>query len=135
MKRMKQILFALVIATIPSAGQAFRSTNGFSVESVGGAAFEVSDWQDMRADAVWCAAANYARRVQKTEWKTDLYVVRSIAPSTTTNNGFSVRFSADPAALGVSHTGPGSSMGQFLVGDRMSIQQANSLCAPVCLIP
>ena len=128
MKQMKKILSALVIAAIPNLGHTFKSTNGLFVESVGGVVFEVSDWEDLRASAVWCAAANYAIRAQKAGWQTDLYVVRSIAPSTTTNDGFSVRFSTDPAASGVSPTGSGSSMGEFLVGDHMSIQRATSFC-------
>lgn len=135
MKRMKQILLALVIAAIPQTGHTFRSTNGFTVAPVGGVVFEVSDWEDTRATAFWCAAANYARRAQKAGWNTDLYIVRGMAPSTTSNGGFSVRFSTNPAASGVSPAGPGSSMGQFLIGDNMSIQQANSYCAPICLIP
>jgi hypothetical protein len=128
MKHMKQILSVFVIAAIPNMGHTFKSTNGLFVESVGGVVFEVSDWEDLRASAIWCAAANYAIRAQKAGWQTDLYIVRSIAPSTTSNNGFSVRFSTDPAASGVSSAGPGSSMGEFLVGDHMPIQQANALC-------
>lgn len=127
MKRMKHLILALTIAAIPQTGHTFAATNGMTVEPVGGAVFEVSDGRGAPPPAYWCAAANYARRTLKASWQTKLYIVRTMGPSETTNFGSAVHFSADPAASGVSPA-KGSSLGSYLVGENLSVQQANSYC-------
>jgi len=128
MKCVTQIVLALTIVTIPQFGHAFAAANGLTVDRVNDAVFEVNDWRGARAPAYWCAAANYAKRQLKAGWKDRLFVTRTMGRSETSNRGNAVQFTIDPAAAGVTAAGPGSSMESFVVGDNMTLQQANSYC-------
>jgi hypothetical protein len=128
MKCVTQIVLALSLVVIPQSGSAFTAANGLVVAPVNGAVFEVSDWRGARAPAYWCAAANYAKRQLKAGWKDRLFIARTIGHSVTSNRGSAVQFTIDPGAAGVTAAGSGSSMESFVVGDNMTLQQANTYC-------
>ncbi|MBL4769023.1 MAG: hypothetical protein JKY94_15150 [Rhodobacteraceae bacterium] len=128
MNRVKQFILVLTIAVTPQTGHAFAATNGLRVNPVNSVVFEVNDWRGARAPAYWCAAANYAKRELKAGWKVKLFIVRTMGPSTTSDRGSAVHYTIDPGAAGVTAAGPSSSMEQFLVGDNMTLQQANTYC-------
>lgn len=128
MKYVTQIVLALSIGAIPQTGHAFAATNGLSVDPVNSAVFEVNDSKGAPAPAFWCAAANYAKRELKADWKDTLYVARTMGHSTVSSRGNAVQFTIDPAAAGVTAAGQGNSMETFVVGDNMTLQQANSYC-------
>ncbi|MBV1896572.1 MAG: hypothetical protein KUG70_08950 [Rhodobacteraceae bacterium] len=128
MKCISQIILALSIAAVPQTGHAFAAANGLTVEPVNSAVFEVNDSKGARAPAYWCAAANYAMRELKAGWKDKLYVARTMGHSAVSDRGNAVQFTVDPAAAGVTAAGSGSSMESFVVGDNMTLQQANTYC-------
>lgn len=128
MKYVTQIVLALTIVAIPQSGHAFAAANGLTVAPVNGAVFEVNDWKGARAPAYWCAAANYAKRELKAGWRDRLFIAKTMGHSVTSNRGNAVQFTIDPAAAGVTAAGSGSSMESFVVGDNMTLQQANSYC-------
>lgn len=128
MKYVTQLVLGLTIMAIPQFGHAFAASNGLTVAPVNGAVFEVNDWRGARAPAYWCAAANYAKRQLKAGWKVQLYIAHSMGPSVTSDRGNAVQFTIDPAAAGVTAAGSGSSMESFVVGDNMTLQQANTYC-------
>lgn len=127
MKRIVHFIVALTMVAIPHTGHTFAATNGLSVNPVNGAVFEVNDGRGARAPAFWCAAANYARRSLKVDWQTELYIVRTMGPSTTSNRGAAVHYSIDPGAVGVTPAAS-SSMNSYVVGDHMTVQRANTYC-------
>lgn len=128
MKHVMQFILALSIIAIPQSGHAFAATNGLSVEPVNDAVFEVNDWRGSPASAFWCAAANYARRELKADWKRRVFIARTMGPSVTSNRGSAVHFTIDQDAAGVATAGAGRSLGSFVVGDNMTVQQANGYC-------
>lgn len=76
MKR-KTLLSAVIIGAlvIPAVASAFRADNRTRVVPAPGGNFEVSENSRFGVPGQWCAAADYARRVAKADWRQRLFVV------------------------------------------------------------
>lgn len=112
---------------VPVPAFAFSSINGTRVNPVNANVFEVVPKNSGQGTAIWCAAADYARRKLKLDWQADIYVARGLGQSETTKRRSAVQFTANPGAVGITPT-TSFRINNFKVGDHMSVSQANSYC-------
>jgi len=121
-------LMALLATIAPQTADAFNGKFGVRVAPVNDVIFEVVPRSSGSGPIFWCGAADYARRVLGAGWKTKIYIARGRGQSVTTNRRSAVQFTLDPAAAGITPTGPSISLNALAVGDNMSVQQANQYC-------
>lgn len=119
-------VFSATLVALPA--DAFTARNGARVNPVNSAVFEVVPSGSSAGQSIWCAASQYARRTLKAGWQSQVYVARGMGPSETTNRRSAVQFTIDPGAAGITPTGGSHSLNSFVVGDHMSVQQADRFC-------
>ncbi|MCL6284751.1 hypothetical protein M3P21_14535 [Ruegeria sp. 2012CJ41-6] len=107
---------------------AFVSPYGPRVNPVNANEFEVILSAGGAFDGYWCGASDYARRKLGAAWTDRVYVASPISQSVTTDRRSAVRFTLDPAALGITPVNKTFSAG-LQVGDNMSVTQANTRCS------
>ncbi|TMV08046.1 hypothetical protein FGK63_11410 [Ruegeria sediminis] len=117
----------LVLAT---QAQAFSSANGYRVNQVDNAVFEVIPRGRSNTNFYWCSASDYARRVLGAGWQDRIYIARGYGPSVTTGRKTAVQFTLNPQAAGVTPLESGGFRSGLQAGDSMSVQQANAYCDP-----
>jgi hypothetical protein len=117
---------------VPTGGEApkyaFVSPYGPRVNPVDANEFEVILNAGGAFDGYWCGASEYARRKLGAAWSDRVYVASPISQSVTTDRRSAVRFTLDPAALGITPTNETFRVG-INVGDNMSITQADMRCS------
>jgi len=126
------IHFMITVAlagTLVAVGVGDANAGKSEVAPVNNVVFEVGTRGSGRAEALWCGAANYARRELKTGWRTDIFVVRGRGRGEATNAGTAAQFTLDPSAAGVTPIPDGQNGDLLAVGYFMSVQRANSYCA------
>ncbi|MDP5216627.1 hypothetical protein Q5Y75_05305 [Ruegeria sp. 2205SS24-7] len=106
---------------------AFVSPYGPRVNPVNAQEFEVILGPSGTFDGYWCGASEYARRKLGAGWSDRIYVASPIGPSLTTERSSAVRFTLDPAAIGVTPTEQFFRWG-INVGDSMTISQGRTRC-------
>lgn len=106
----------------------YRGPSGTRINPVSDSVFEVVARSSTRGPDFWCGASDYARRALGRGWTDRVYVAREMGPSVTTNRRSAVHFTVDPSVVGGGSTGGVRSVNRFVVGDSMSIQQANRYC-------
>lgn len=131
MKHLPSLILALSLTVLPQPGHAFRSLHGMTVNSIKGSGFEVTGKGFSRSDDYWCAASEYARRVQKAGWTTRIYVTRGRGPSVISNRHDAVQFSIEPGVQ--NNTGGGRSLNALAIGKSKTISQANRYCSSMAV--
>jgi len=121
-------MLALLPMLVPDPALAFSGKRGTRVAPVNKAVFEVVARGSGSGYDYWCGAADYARRALGAGWQDTIYIARGRGQSVTTGRRSSVQFTLDPAAAGITPTGPSLSLNSLKVGDNMSVTQANQYC-------
>lgn len=118
------IATVLAIATALPAS-ALTTRHGVRVNPVGGGVFEAIANSSIPEGHFWCAASEYARRKLNAGWSDQIYLVRGLGPSVTTNRKsavhFSLKYAGEPA-------GKSGLFKRLEVGSRRSVQQGNNEC-------
>lgn len=129
---MRGVLTALAMALVagPAAAQAFKAENRVIVRPAPGG-FDVTSGGGFGARGMWCAAADYARRVEGARGIDRLYVAEGRTPGL--GQRAPVRFTLDPTGLTPSATFiVGASLRQ--AGASLSVDHALSFCADAKVI-
>ncbi|MGC1504375.1 MAG: hypothetical protein WA782_09580 [Sulfitobacter sp.] len=125
------VLFAaLSIAPAVLSAQEFRAENHVKVTGVAGG-FEVANGGGYGARGMWCAAADYARRVLGAHGHDRVYIAVARTPGL--GQRAPVRFTLDPAGLNPSSvTIVGASLRK--AGASLSVDHAYQFCADAKVI-
>ncbi|MEX0349811.1 MAG: hypothetical protein AB3N15_10350 [Paracoccaceae bacterium] len=107
---------------------AFVSPYGPRVNPINANEFEVILNAGGTYDGYWCGAADFSRRKLGAAWSDRVYVASPVSQSVTTDRRSAVRFTLDPAALGITPVNKTFRSG-ISVGDNMSITQADTRCS------
>ncbi|TDK51598.1 hypothetical protein E1832_03075 [Antarcticimicrobium luteum] len=132
MKPISPVLAALtaLCLALPIPAEAFsgrRDTRAYPISDV---AFEVIARTAGSADVYWCGASDYARRVLNAPWSAKIHVLRGRGPSVTTGRRTAVQFTLDAQAVPPQPRELFFVLNRLRPGDRMSVQQAATHCAP-----
>ncbi|MCF6232318.1 MAG: hypothetical protein L3J36_04355 [Rhodobacteraceae bacterium] len=122
------VAMALVPILAPINAGAFPPRIGTRVAQVTGAIFEVVPDSAGGGSVYWCGASEYARLTLGAGWRTRIYIARGLGTSVTTGRRSAVQFTLDPAAAGITPTGPYRSRNSLKTGESMSVQEGNRLC-------
>ena len=115
---------ATIVSSIPA--DALTTQRGVRVNLISGNSFEAVGSSARTAYEYWCGAATFARRELGAGWNTEIYVLRGLGPSETTNRRSAVQFTLDPVAGGDSAAVSFSSRVQ--PGQSLSVTQAHNYC-------
>lgn len=129
---MRPVWIVVVIALCagPAAAQTFRAENRVLVTPVAGG-FEVANGGGFGARGMWCAAADFARRVRGARGTDRIYIAEGRKPGL--GQRAPVRFTLDPTGLNPSPvTIVGSSLRR--AGSTLSVDHAYVFCADAKVI-
>ncbi len=119
------VLSVVIGCSTPLAAEVFRAENHVKVTGTAGG-FEVANGGGYGARGMWCAAADYARRVLGAPGNARMYIAEGRVPGL--GQRAPVRFTLDPAGLNPS---PVVIVGASLrkAGASLSVDHAHQFCA------
>lgn len=127
------IVLAAMIGTT-AAAQAFEAQNRLLVVPLGSKDFEVIEARGEGARGMWCAAADYAKRVLKQPGGSRVYVKTPRGPSVSGAGRIGVVFTTDPSRLSVAPN-KGYSVTVRTAGRGLPINHAYQFCIDYLIEP
>lgn len=126
---MKQLCFAALVVVLSAGSAAATMPKGWEVNPVNDVVYEAVSEGAHGGAAFWCAAGSYAEIHLKAKPGAEIYVARGAGPSETTNRRSAAQFTLDPAAAGITPTGPSKNLNELVVGEHMTAGRARNFCS------
>ncbi|WP_291729500.1 hypothetical protein [Leisingera sp. F5] len=128
MKLAAAALFATsLMMALPDSSAANTSRHSIRVNPVSEGVFEVIP-NTGNGYLFWCGAADYAQRVLRVPWNSNLHITRGLGPSETTGRRSAVQFTLDANLAAAAPAGGYGSVNSLQSGDTMRVQEAFGYC-------
>lgn len=127
--RILSVCIAVMLGATPAMAQlSYTNIGGYRAIQLNDAIFEVIPQGLSATGRYWCTASRFARIRLNENWRDRIYVARGYGPSLTTGRKTAIQFTTDPEKAGIKPLQNGSVVSGFVVGDSMSVQQADQYC-------
>ena len=124
----KAIHFGLAALLAVAVAAPAQASAGRKARAINANLYEVTGRNSGDGTGIWCEAANFARRTLKASWQTPIYVASPMGNSQFTGRKGAVQFTLNPKAVGVTPGTNTPSINKFVVGNTMTVQEANYQC-------